>query len=299
MRMVLRVWPRANKRLVLLFTGVSALGLLLVAGVFVLPGLADLGDELPLLHQRLDGLLKVASDRMRLEDPLTVEMLVGNLNAREIASWMLGGLSSTFSGLILTALFVIFLLLSWELIGRRVRIAAGGSEGQSMLVLERSVRAVETYLWIQTVTGLMNAGASALIMFAVGLDHWFFWAVALFLLSFIPFLGVAIGSIGPALFAVLQFASPWPSVIIFGGIQAVAFVVGNLVLPKLQASTQNIDPCASLMAVAGWSIIWGLPGAFLAVPLTLALIYQLAGSERLGWVAVLLSNDGVPLPKSQ
>lgn len=81
---------------------------------------------------------------------------------------------------------------------------------------------------------------------------------------------------------------------IFLGIQAVAFVVGNLVLPRLQATNQNIDPSAGLLALGAWSIVWGLPGAFLAIPLTLALIYQLAGSRRLRWIAVLLSNNGVP-----
>ncbi|HEY2750834.1 AI-2E family transporter [Phenylobacterium sp.] len=298
LRAVVSVWPRANKRAVALIAGVAALGLLFAAGGVVLPGVAGLRDELPLLLERLNGLLTAVSHRVGLEEPLTVDVLFGNLNAREVASWMLGGLSSAFSGLVLTALFVIFQLVSWELIGRRLRLALGGREGQSTLVLERSVRGVETYLWIQTVTGLMNAGASGLIMFSVGLDHWVLWAIAFFMLSFIPFLGVAIGSIGPALFALLQFSSPWPSAIIFVGIQAVAFVVGNLVLPKLQASTQNIDPCASLMAVGAWSIVWGLPGAFLAVPLTLALIYQLAGTRRLRWVAILLSNDGEPLPET-
>jgi predicted PurR-regulated permease PerM len=129
----------------------------------------------------------------------------------------------------------------------------------------------------------------------VGLDHWAFWTIALFALSFIPFVGVAIGSIGPALFAILQFPSLWPSVIVFVGIQLVAFVVGNLIWPKLQADKQNIDPCVGLLSIGVWSIIWGLPGAFLAVPLTLALIYQLAGIEKLQWIAILLSNDGDPL----
>jgi predicted PurR-regulated permease PerM len=130
----------------------------------------------------------------------------------------------------------------------------------------------------------------------VGLDHWLLWAVAMFALSFIPFIGVAVGSIAPALFAILQFPSLWQSVVIFLGIQVVAFIVGNLVWPKLQADQQNLDPSVALLSLGVWSIIWGLPGAFLAVPLTLALIYQLAGSKSLRWIAILLSNDGDPLP---
>jgi hypothetical protein len=32
--------------------------------------------------------------------------------------------------------------------------------------------------------------------------------------------------------------------------------------------------------------------------LTLALIYQLAGSEKLRWIAIVLSHDGSPLPEA-
>jgi hypothetical protein len=93
---------------------------------------------------------------------------------------------------------------------------------------------------------------------------------------------------------VVQFPSLWPSLVVFLGVQAIAFVVGNVVWPKLQADRQNIDPSVGLLSVGAWSIILGLPGAFLATPLSL--LYQLAGSERLRWIAVLLSHDGDPLP---
>ena len=164
-----------------------------------------------------------------------------------------------------------------------------------LAVLDRTVRGVESYVWIQTVTGLMIAVSSGLVMLIAGLENAAFWALALFLLSFIPVLGVAIGSVAPALFALLQFPTLWPAVSIFLGIQTVSFVVGNLVLPRMQARSQNIDPSASLLAIGVWSIVWGIPGAFLAVPLTLALMFQLAQFDSLRWLAILISNDGRPL----
>jgi AI-2 transport protein TqsA len=295
-RAALRIWPGANRRAMLMLAGAAALGLLFALTLIIVPGVAGLGRSLPAALARLDSLLVQASGRVGLETPLTLQVMVGQLDVRTAAAWTLAGLRGFVSGVVLTALFVIFQLISWELIQHRIRFA-GGRGLAARVVLERSVRGVESYLWIQTLTGLMNAGAAGLVMFAVGLSDWALWAVALFLLSFIPFLGVAVGSVGPALSAMLQFPSIWPSLVIFLSIQAVAFVVGNLVTPKLQATNQNIDPCAGLLAVGSWSVVWGLPGAFLAIPLTLALIYQLAGTRELGWIAILLSNDGVPLPR--
>jgi predicted PurR-regulated permease PerM len=298
MRAVVRVWPRASRRAVLLVAGASVLALLVGVALVVVPGLAELRSELPTVRERLDDLVARVNHALALQDPLTLEDLVGGLDRRAYASWVFGGLQSAASSLVLTALFLIFLLTSSELIQRRVDLAVGGGETSSKLVLERSVQGVETYLWVQTITGLINATASGLIMLSVGLNHWVLWAIVLFALSYIPFIGVAVGSVGPALFALLQFPSLWPSVVVFVGIQLVAFVVGNLVWPKLQADKQNIDPCVGLLSLGAWSIIWGLPGAFLATPLTLALIYQLAGSENLRWIAIVLSHDGSPLPEA-
>lgn len=298
-RAVLKLWPWANRGAVLLVAASAAIGLMFAASAVVVPGVAELFRELPLLQERLNGLLTASSTKFGLEEPVTLDAVVGGLDARAVTAMGLRSLQGTTSGLVLTSLFVIFLLFTRELIERRILLAIGPGGRWQIQVLERSIRGVESYLWIQTITGVMNAVAAGLIMYAVGLEHWAFWTVALFLLNYIPFLGVAIGSIGPALFAMLQFPSAAPSLIIFFGIQAVAFVVGNLITPKMQADNQNIDPCAGLIAVGAWTIIWGMPGAFLSIPLTLALMYQLSGSRRLRWLAILLSNDGDPFPKAR
>lgn len=297
LRGAVRLCPWASHRAMAALFGAAALGLLCLAGLMVLPGAAELGGELPLLQDRLDRWLMTASGQLGLDEPLTVRMLIGGLDIRAVAASGLRSVRGTATGLVLTGIFVVFLLVTWQRIQRRILLAAGEQGQWPTHVLERAVKGVEAYLWIQTISGLMNAVASGLIMFAVGLEHWQFWALALFMLSYIPILGVAVGSIGPALFAMLQFPSPSQSLIIFLGIQAVAFVVGNLITPKMQATSQNIDPSAGLLAVGAWSVVWGLPGAFLAIPLTLAIIYQFSETPRLRWLAILLSHDGDPSPK--
>jgi predicted PurR-regulated permease PerM len=118
--------------------------------------------------------------------------------------------------------------------------------------------------------------------------------VIFFLLTFIPNIGVTIGSIAPALFALLQFDTIWQAVAIFAVIQVAAFVVGNLIYPRMQADTQNIDPVTTIVALSLWTFLWGIPGAFLAVPMTLMLMMAFAQFESTRWVAAALSNDGRP-----
>ena len=92
----------------------------------------------------------------------------------------------------------------------------------------------------------------------------------------------------------LQFPTWWQAAVVFGGIQVVAFIVGNLIYPRLQAETQNINPIATLLALSFWGFLWGLTGAFLAVPLTLMVMMIFAYFDRTRWIAVLLSDDGKP-----
>ena len=140
----------------------------------------------------------------------------------------------------------------------------------------------------------MRTACAALVILAVGLDYPLFWIVAIFLLTFIPEIGITIASIAAALYALIQFSTVWQALLIFGVIQASAFIIGNFIYPRMQAKTQNIDPIAMILALSFWTLLWGIPGAFLAVPMTIMLILVLAQFEGTHWIAGLLSNDGRP-----
>ena len=273
-------------------------GAILGGALVVVRGVRETAASAPLLVERLDGLIKAAKHAAGLDSSLNLDALAGALDLDAVAGKTLAGVQEATSGTVLTLLFLVFILASKSLIQAKVTMVAASSPSRRMLVvLERTIQGVESYIWVQTVTGLMIAVASGAIMFAAGLDNALFWTLALFMLSYIPVIGVAVGSVAPALFALVQFQTAWPALIIFLGVQAISFVVGNLVLPKMQAESQNIDPAVSLLATGVWTILWGAPGAFLAVPLALALMFQLAQYESLRWLAVLMSNNGHPLPE--
>jgi len=71
-------------------------------------------------------------------------------------------------------------------------------------------------------------------------------------------------------------------------------VVAEPIKPRMQADTQNIDPIATIVALSFWTLLWGIPGAFLAVPMTLMLMMVLSQFESTRWVTAALSNDGQP-----
>jgi predicted PurR-regulated permease PerM len=190
-----------------------------------------------------------------------------------------------------------FMLAGQRRMSRKIDVAAGSSKRATAIkeVVGRAAEDIETYVWVQTITGLMLTASAVVVMFAVGLNNVLFWTVIFFLLTFIPNIGVTVGSIAPSLFALVQFQTLWQAIAIFAVTQLAAFVVGNFIYPRLQAQTQNIDPIVTLLSLAVWSWLWGLPGAFLAVPLTLMLMMLFAQFESTRWLSALLSNDGKPV----
>jgi len=291
-----RRWPRAPRWAVSLLAGLTVISFA-ATGIFVLAqGAAQMVNEGSALVARLDRLVVDIGRAVGVSQPLHLSTLIGQVSLPQVAGAILNAAQGVGGALLLIVIYFGFMVAGRRRISRKIDAIAGSSGGRNRLkdIIERITADIRIYLWVQTLTGLMLAAAAALVMLAVGLDNVLFWTVVLFLLSFIPQIGVTIGSIAPALFALLQFPTPWQAVGVFGGIQVAAFIIGNMIYPRMQADTQNIDPVVTLLALALWTFLWGLPGAFLAVPMTLMLMMVFAQFDSTRWVAAALSNDGRP-----
>jgi predicted PurR-regulated permease PerM len=295
-RFIKNRWEAAPSWAVSLLAGLVVIVLASV-GIFVMAqGAVQMVAEGPALLARLDEITVDLGQALHLKEPLHLTAVVGKVSIADIAGFILSGMQGLFSGLLLMVVYFGFMLAGRQRISRKVEAVAGSWSRAAAIkdTAKRIAADIETYVWVQTITGTILTVSAVLVMLAVGLDNVVFWAIVFFLLTFIPNIGVTVGSIVPSLFALIQFATVWQAITIFVVIQVVATVVGNFIYPRLQAETQNIDPVATLLSLAFWSWLWGLPGAFLAVPLTLMSMMVFAQFEGTAWVAAMLSNDGKP-----
>ena len=132
------------------------------------------------------------------------------------------------------------------------------------------------------------------LMMLVGLENAFFWAFLIFILNYVPIVGAVVAIVLPSLFALVQFPGYGQAALLLGGLFAVTFLVGNILLPRMQGDSLNMDPLVVLMSLGFWGAIWGLPGMFLSTPLTVLVMVVLAQFEGSRWIAILLSADGDP-----
>lgn len=149
---------------------------------------------------------------------------------------------------------------------------------------------IRQYLGITTVTSFITGVASALWALAVGLDLALVWGVLNFLLNYIPVVGNLVGIIPPSIYALSQFQSWTVPVIFLVGFSVIQIVISNFISPMLQGSSMSLPPIVVVMALAFWSWVWGIAGALIAVPLTVALVIVCEHFKSTRWIAILLST---------
>ena len=296
-RFIQNRWAKAPPWAVAALAGLVVI-ICAAGSIFVLAqGMVQIVGEGPALLTRVDQIAVDVGRSLHLHEDLHLGTIVGKVSVPEIAGSIASGVQGFATGLLLMIVYFGFMLAGRQRIRRKIEAVAGSSVRSKAInnVAARIAQNIEVYIWVQTITGLMLTAAAVVVMMAVGLNNVMFWAVIFFLLTFIPNIGVTVGSIAPSLFALIQFPTYWQAVTIFVVIQVVATIVGNFIYPRLQAQTQNIDPVVTILSLAFWTVLWGLPGSFLAVPLTLMLMMVFSQFSSTRSVAALLSNDGKPV----
>jgi AI-2 transport protein TqsA len=253
-------------------------------------------DTLTSSTPKLDRLIRQTARALHIKSPGSVNELLTKFNPAQYLGTIAASLQGFVSGAIFVLVYLGFIIASRHAFERKtVRLFRARDERHEALQLFLRVRdSIEAYLWIQTVTGAMIAVASWLVMMAIGLSNSIFWAFLIFIVNYVPIFGAVAAIALPALFAVVQFGGWLQGGIILGSLWLITFVVGNIVLPRMQGESLNMDPLVVLLSLAFWGALWGLSGMFLSTPLTVSVMFILSQFEGSRWIAVLLSADGEP-----
>lgn len=245
---------------------------------------------------RIDAIIADGARLFGMTTPPTAQDLIRGIDLRGYLTSLAFQAQGVMSGAFFVMVYLAFLLAAQAGFRRKLVALFPNREARQEAgeVFRRVRSGVEGYLWVQTVTGVIICVAAWLLMRAVGLQNAEFWTFVIFVVGFIPVLGGAIAGLAPPLFALVQFETYWPALILLVGLQVILFVVGNAIQPRMQGDNQNIDPVAVLLALALWGKMWGVVGMFLSTPLAVMAMAILAEFRGSRWIAVLLSGDGKP-----
>lgn len=93
------------------------------------------------------------------------------------------------------------------------------------------------------------------------------WGALATLAEFIPYLGSTTLLATLALAGLVTFPTVGHALLVPGSYLAVNIVQSNLVSPVILGRRLTLNPVAILVGLIFWSCIWGVAGAFIAVPL--------------------------------
>ena len=231
------------------------------------------------------------------ENPETFSLLSWlNINWYSVLISGLSSVSSKFisvlSDALLVFLYLMFIILERQTVMPKLLAALPrGKVQRASQMVERMNRQTSRYLLtkviISVATGIMFYFASIISH----LDFALVWGVLAVILNFIPTIGSIVCTAGTIIMAIIQFAPDWGNIIYVTLLMiSIEMVLGNIIDPRLQGVQLNISPLVILVSLAIWGYVWGIPGMFLAVPLTSIIQIICANIPSLRPIAILLSE---------
>lgn len=207
-----------------------------------------------------------------------------------LAATILNSALATSAGLTIILVLTLLILIESEEWQAKVAAVAGARTEwrltESAAVIAGKVRA---YLVLRTGLGLATAALYAFWLWLLDVDLLLVWALATFLLSFVPVVGSLVAGLLPVAYALLS--RDWGTVLIVGaGLLVIEQVLGSFISPKLEGDHIALSPLVVLVSLLFWGWIWGIAGAFLAVPVTVSLAVLGAHVPRLRPWALLLTD---------
>ncbi len=205
--------------------------------------------------------------------------------------WLGVGLQQLASFVVIALVFVVLGLLEVDTMRRKL-VRAG--RNNVVAVCRAIAIKFQRYMLIRTVMSAATGVAVWGLAHAFGVDLAMEWGVIAFALNFIPFLGPLFATLLPTLFAIVQFDSIAVPLAIFVGLNLVQFLLGSYLEPRIAGQRLSISPFMVLFAVFLWSMLWGVAGAFIGVPVLIALMtFAEYHPATRGW-ASLLAGDAAP-----
>ena len=234
-------------------------------------------DQLAQLQAWLDGLGLQTVALSSVFDPEAIAAVLGTIAA---------AILSFLSDLFLILVLVLFFLAEGPAMMRRLQSSV--EEGHPRIERLFAVgKGVTRQFALRAVVNLATSTGVTLLLLVVGVPYPLLWGILAFFLSYVPYIGLAVAMIPPALLALAESGLGWAIGVIVG-VLVINGVAENLLSPMLMGRALNLSPTIVFFSFIFWVFLLGAPGAFLAMPLTLFVAVMLSTYPEASWLVSLM-----------
>ncbi|MEP6691175.1 MAG: AI-2E family transporter [Gemmatimonadaceae bacterium] len=172
-------------------------------------------------------------------------------------------------GLLEVLLLLYFLLAAGDLfLQKLIKVLPRLRDKRTAVEIARATEvSISTYL---LTTAMVNIGEGLVVAGAMYLWHMpnpLLWGALAAALEFIPYVGATVMAVVLGVASVTTMPSVGLALLVPASFLAINVVQNNVVSPLLLGHRLSLNPVALFVGLAFWFTIWGIPGAFIAVPL--------------------------------
>jgi predicted PurR-regulated permease PerM len=167
--------------------------------------------------------------------------------------------------------------LIFFLSGRRQlkqRLTLSFADRKSRLRTLKAIADIETslttYLTSMTLINIGVGAATAVVVWAFGIANPVMWGLVAFVCNFIPYVGPLILAIIFIFVGLLTFDNVLPATLLPALYMLIVGVETQLLTPGVMSRRLEMNSFLVFVGIVFWSWMWGLAGAFLALPLLIA-----------------------------
>jgi predicted PurR-regulated permease PerM len=166
--------------------------------------------------------------------------------------------------------FLVYFMLSWR--DHIHRSFLQFFEGEDRTAASRSLQGigdmVRGFVVGNFVLGILLAVLSSVIFWLIGLPYPLLAGPVSGFLSLVPYVGLPLALIPPAIVAIAGGSPLATFLIIIFAIAMLHLIAMNLLYPKIVGSRVHLNPLAVTFALMLWGFLWDASGLLLAIPLT-------------------------------
>ncbi len=254
------------------------LGIIIIAalGFLVASQISGLKESMPQIKENFSSLLNDVKSwassnfgisQQRLDSMFNVKKMMDSQNT-EIGKTLL-----SLGNLLILAVVLpvyIFLVLYYKplLVEFIHKLCGYDNEEVVTDVLSTTKITIKSYLSGLLLEALLVGTLYSVGLLLIGIKFAILLGVIAALLNIIPYVGQIIAGSLSVLMALATKDSPTYALITLGLFAFIQFIDNNFFLPRIVASKVKLNALVSIVVVIAGNLLWGVPGMFLAIPLT-------------------------------
>lgn len=182
---------------------------------------------------------------------------------------LFGTTQSLLTGAMETVILLYFLLAAGDLfLQKLIKVLPLLRDKKKAVAIARETEAsISTYLFTVAVVNVGLGLAVTLVMLLLKMPNALLWGSLAALAEFIPYIGATVMLGLLAMAGLVTFPTIGHALLVPGAYLAVDVLQANFISPMVLGRRLTLNPVAILIGLVFWWWIWGVGGAFIAVPL--------------------------------